>query len=283
MPHTPPPTDPALQLTGDLPRIKDATMLLAFTGWMDGGDVSTGTVRQLIDKTGAEPFAAIDPEPFCLLHIPGSMETAALFRPHVKIEDGVVTACSAGTNTLYASPLHRLIFFVGREPNFHWTRFGDILFDLAQRCDVRRLMFVGSFGGSVPHTREPRLYATVSDRRLLDDLKPMGVRPSHYSGPGSFATALVDRAARQHRDMISLVAEIPGYLQGINPLSIEAVIRRLSAILGLRLDLASLRAESTEWEIKVSEVVAKDEDLSKHIRDLEEAYDDELIGQPGEA
>ena len=38
-------------------------------------------------------------------------------------------------------------------------------------------------------------------------------------------------------EMTSLVAEIPGYLQGTNPLSIEAVTRRLTKILQLPLDL----------------------------------------------
>ena len=30
------------------PQLHKATMLLAFTGWMDGGDVSTGTVQRLV-------------------------------------------------------------------------------------------------------------------------------------------------------------------------------------------------------------------------------------------
>ena len=41
--------------------------------------------------------------------------------------------------------------------------FGDCVLELARRVGVRRVLFVGSFGGSVPHTREPRLYVTCSD------------------------------------------------------------------------------------------------------------------------
>ncbi len=32
----------------DTPTLKDGTLLLALTGWMDGGSVSTGTVKQLM-------------------------------------------------------------------------------------------------------------------------------------------------------------------------------------------------------------------------------------------
>ena len=55
--------------------------------------------------------------------------------------------------------------------------------------------------------------------------------------------------------MTSLVAEIPGYLHGTNPLSIAAVTRRLANILALSTDLDSLRTMATDWEMQVSSKV----------------------------
>src|SRR5579871_3977816 len=52
------------------PRLDRATLVLALTGWMDGGDVSTGTVQRLVDLLGARPIATIDPEPFYLYNFP---------------------------------------------------------------------------------------------------------------------------------------------------------------------------------------------------------------------
>jgi len=75
---------------GDFPKLNRATLVLAFTGWMDGGDVSTGTVKRLVHLLQAEPVANIDPEPFYLYNVPGSMEIAALYRPPVEIEDGLI-------------------------------------------------------------------------------------------------------------------------------------------------------------------------------------------------
>jgi proteasome assembly chaperone (PAC2) family protein len=80
-------------------------------------------------------------------------------------------------------------------------------------------------------------------------------------------------------EMVSLVAEIPGYLQGTNPASIEAVTRRLAKILQLPLDLDALRAASTEWELEVSNAVEQNEELSAKIRQLEEDYDNELLSE----
>jgi proteasome assembly chaperone (PAC2) family protein len=89
---------------------------------------------------------------------------------------------------------------------------------------------------------------------------------------------LLSQAAQHDIDMLSLVAEIPGYLQGINPMSIEAVTRRLAKLLNQPVDLDALRQASTGWELQVSEAVEKDAELAQTVRKLEEQYDNELIG-----
>ena len=261
----------------DCPKLDRATLVLAFSGWMDGGDVSTGTVRRLVDLLGARSVAEIDPEPFYLYNFPGSMELAALFRPNIKIEDGLVVSHEMPANTFSCHEPANLLLFLGKEPNLNWRAFGDCILELARQAGVRRVLFVGSFGGAVPHTREPRLYVTCSDARLLPEMGRYGMRRSAYEGPGSFASYLLTRAPSADLEMTSLVAEIPGYLQGRNPMSIEAVTRRLAKIFKLPLDLEALRAESTAWEMEVSRIVEADSDLSKTVRKLEEAYDNELL------
>ena len=262
---------------GDLPVLEEATLVLAFNGWMDGGDVSTGTVQRLVDLLEATPVAEIDSEPFLIYSFPGSMEMAALFRPHVEIEHGLTKTIDMPANTFYCHQPGNLLLFLGKEPNLRWKTFGECILDFARRANVTRILFVGSFGGSVPHTREPRLYTTCSDAELLPEMERYGVRRSNYEGPGSFTSYLMTRASSAGLRMVSLVAEIPGYLQGANPLSIEAVTRRLAKILKLPLDLDSLRTASTEWELHVSRVIEQDEELADRVRRLEQQYDDELL------
>jgi proteasome assembly chaperone (PAC2) family protein len=254
-----------------------ATLVLALGGWMDGGDVSTGTVHRLVDLLGAKAVAEIDPDPFYLYNVPGPMEIVALFRPRVKIEDGMVTSLELPANTFFCHEPANLFLFLGKEPNLRWKGFADAILEFTQRSGVRRILFIGSFGGSVPHTREPRLYATCSDSRLLPEMARYGFRRTGYEGPGSFSTYLLTRAVAEGLEMILMVAEIPGYLQGRNPMSIEAVTRRLAKILVLPLELGALRNESNEWEVKVSQAVEQNEELAKTVRELEEAYDDELL------
>jgi hypothetical protein len=85
------------------------------------------------------------------------------------------------------------------------------------------------------------------------------------------------RAAEHGIDMVSIAAEIPAYLQGANPLSIEAVTRRLNNILGIQVDLAPMRLASDEWEATITGMVAEDKKLASQIRKLEEEYDRDLL------
>ncbi len=259
------------------PAMPGATLVLAFGGWMDGGDVSTGTVSRLVDLLGAEPFAEIDPEPFYIYNFPGSMEVTSLFRPHIEIEDGLMKTVDMPSNTFYAHEPAGLVLFLGKEPHLRWRTFGDCVVRLAREVGVGRILFVGSFGGAVPHTRQPRLYVTSSDASLLQEMEPYGVRRSGYQGPGSFTSYLMTQATPAGLEMVSLVAEIPGYLQGTNPMSIEAVTRRLAKILKLSLDLDSLRTASTAWELQVSGAVEENEELAEKVHQLEQQYDDDLL------
>ncbi|HEY7088954.1 MAG TPA: PAC2 family protein [Tepidisphaeraceae bacterium] len=261
------------------PSLTDGTMLLALTGWMDGGHVSTGTVNGLMHGRAVAEIARIDPDPFYLYNFPGSMEVAAMFRPEVKYEDGLVKEFQLPQNVFHCDASANFVFFTGKEPNLRWQEFADCIFQVADEVNVSRIIFMGSFGGTVPHTREPRIFASVSHEHLRAPLKQQGFRLSDYSGPASFATMLLAQCDRHDIEMMSLVSEIPGYLQGVNPLSIEAVTRRLGAILNVPVQLDALRRASDEWEVQVTQAVEKDAELAETVRKLEEQYDNELIGE----
>ena len=261
----------------EIPKLRDATMLLALTGWMDGGAVSTGTVRSLMEGRTLTQIARIAPDPFYIYNFPGGMEISAIFRPNVRLKGGLIRELEMPTSTFLCDASINLVFFVGKEPNLRWQEFSDCIFEVARQAGVTRLIFMGSFGGTVPHTREPRMFASISHKSLRPMLKTYGVRPSDYKGPASFSTFLLAEAARHDVEMLILIAEIPGYLEGVNPLSIETVSRRLAKILNLPVDLDTMREASNAWEVQVTEAVEQDEQLTETVKKLEEAYDNDLL------
>ena len=261
----------------DLPQLDGGRMVLAFTGWMDGGDVSTGTVEWLIEQTDAEPFAEIDPEGFYIFNFPGSMEVSALFRPHVQIEEGLVQTYEPPENLFYRAPGQDLVLFLGKEPHLNWRAFRDAIFGMAQEMGVREVYFVGSVAGMVPHSREPRLRGAVGEARLKPQLEKAGVPFTDYEGPSSFSAYLLSEAPQHQVDMVNFVVEIPAYIQGRNPKGIEIVVRKLAALMAFDVDVESLREVSDQWEKRIDEAVNKRKDLAEHIHKLEEDYDHEVF------
>jgi proteasome assembly chaperone (PAC2) family protein len=259
------------------PALHEATLVLAFDGWMDGGSVSTGTVQRLVDLLEARPLAEIEPDSFYLYNFPGPMELAALFRPNIEIEEGLVKSIEMPSAQFSVHEAANLVLFLGKEPNLRWPTFADCILEVVSAVAVQRMLFVGSFGGSVPHTREPRLHVTCSHADMLPEMDPYALRRGSYEGPGSFSSYLMTRVQEVGVRMATLAAEIPGYLQGHNPVCIEAVTRRLAKILRLPLDLAPLRTSSTEWELAVTAAIEKDEEMVEKVREMEEAYDNDLL------
>jgi proteasome assembly chaperone (PAC2) family protein len=259
------------------PRLSEPSMVMGLSGWMDGGEVSTGLIATLVGKLGAQPLADIHSEGFYILNFPGSMEISSLFRPHVKIEEGLVTAFRGPTNSFFFSETHDLILFTGKEPNLNWSDYCACLLEVVAEFGVKVVYFAGSVAGLVPHTREPRLFASVSDESLKPILEQMGIRFSDYEGPASLVTYLTRLAADRGLKLVSLVAETPAYVQGRNHRCIEAVARRLAGMLNIQLNLDDLRALGDAVERRIDELVAKNEELSNRIRSLEEDYDNEVF------
>ena len=252
-------------------------MVIGFTGWMDGGEVSSGAIDWLASRLGAELISRVDTTASHLFSFPGSMEVASLFRPEVKIADGLVEAYYPPENTYRCSREHGVLLFKGHEPNFNWDAFAERMFAYARECGVELIVFVGSYSGAVPHTREPRIFCAASDAELKSDLANFGLRPACYEGPASFSTHLLAQARQQGFRMASIVAEIPAYIQGANPKGIEAVVRKLAAILGADLGLEDLRPVTDEWEKRIASVLAERAELAEFVHKLETDYDAEIF------
>jgi proteasome assembly chaperone (PAC2) family protein len=251
-------------------------MVMAFSGWMDGGDVSTGTIGYLVEKLEAKKIAEIEPDNFYIYNFPGSMEVSSLFRPHTRIEDGLVAIYQEPTNTLFCSEEHRVVLFSGKEPNVRWKEYAECILSLALGFNVAVIYFVGSVAGLVPHTRDPRWHSSISSDRLRRLLQQHDMKPTNYEGPASIVTYLTVLARAKGIGMASLVAEIPAYVQGENVKCIEAAARKVSEVLELAIDLRDLGERSEQFEKTLNETLLEKPDLSEHIKKLENDYDREV-------
>jgi proteasome assembly chaperone (PAC2) family protein len=205
------------------------------------------------------------------------MEMTSLFRPYTKIQNGLIKELWWPENLFFSDQANNLIFFLGREPNFGWKEFSDCFYSLCSQFAVEEAYFIGSVAGLLPHTREPLFSWSVSDKKFKQQLQNFGIRFLNYRGPASFITYLTANAADHKISMASLVATVPAYVQGNNPICIEAVVRRLLSLLGLHLDIQKMRSASDEFEKKLTDAVQKEPELVRQIRKMEENYDNEIF------
>lgn len=264
------------------PTLENTRMVLGFSGWMNGGSVSTGVIEYLKNNLKAKKFAEIDPKNFHIFNLPGTMEQVAQFRPYCKIQNGFLTDFQYPQNEFFYDEKNNLIFFSGKEPNLRWDEYADCIFELGEKFDVKRMYFIGSVAGPIPHTREPRISCYVSSEQQKAQLKDYDVRFTNYEGPASITTLLTKLSKEKGIEMINFVAEIPIYVQTRNPKGIKAITKRLIKLLDIDTELGELFKRSDEFEKNMNELVAKQPKLAEQVKKLEENYDKEFFDQKGD-
>ncbi len=263
------------------PSLETPPMVLGFSGWMDGGSVSTGTIKYLKNKLKAKKFAEIDHKNFYIFNLPGTMQQVAQFRPYTKIKDGLLTDFQYPQNEFFYHGKNNLILFSGKEPHLKWDEYASCIFELGEKFDVKRMYFLGSVAGPTPHTREPRVSCSVSSEEQKAQLKDYDLRFTNYEGPASITTLLTELSKEKGVKMTSFVAETPIYVQTKNPKCMKAIAKRLVKLLGIDIDLGDLSRMSNEFEKNINQLVAKQPKLAEQIKKLEENYDKEFFDQKG--
>lgn len=280
------------------PTVPCPRLIMGLGGWMDGGEVSTGTVQHLVAAFDAERCAEIDPLDFYVLNFPASlgslaivsdgeravvrainpMEHAATFRPHTRIRDGLVEHVSHHPGAFWYAPAQGLLLFSAEEPHLRWSTYAELLLDFAEDCGVTDAYFVGSVASPVPHTREPRVHCCYSSRSLRERRRRPDTALSEYEGPASFSTYLLQVAEQRGLDFQTIVVEIPHYPFLQIPIYAPAILRALDLLAdftGIVTDTSGLR-ELTEKTMRgLRELMEENQEFAELVQKLERAYDRE--------
>jgi predicted ATP-grasp superfamily ATP-dependent carboligase len=282
----------------DRPTVPCPRMIMGLGGWMDGGEVSTGTIRHLVAALDAERCAEIDPLDFYVLNFPAAvaslaivsdgehavvravnpMEHAATFRPHTRIRDGLVEHVSHHPGIFWHATAQGLLLFSAEEPHLRWGSYAETLLDFAEDCGVREIYFVGSVASPVPHTREPRVYCCYSSPELRERRSRPDINLSEYEGPASFTTYLLPLADRRGIDFQTIVVEIPHYPFLQIPIYAPAILRALDLLAdltGVQTDTTGLRELREKTMEGLKELMDENRDFRELVEKLERAYDRE--------
>ncbi len=271
----------------DKPELIAPYILVGLKGWLNAGEVSTGSIDYLRRKLDAHPFASIEPTGFYVYQIPSSTAEQTL-RPLVKIKDGLVRKLDLPRNEFYfwkSGAARDLILFLGVEPNLDWPAYAQAIVEVARQFKAPRIYCLGGIFDQVPHTRQTRIMATVSHPRVKDELKTFS-RFTEYEGPSSFNTMLISVAREQGMEMAGISARTPLYIQDLNTKACYDLLKNIITLAGLDIDLSDLRVAGETLVEMMDRAFSENATAQEQLKKLEEQFDatvgEEPLQVPGE-
>ena len=225
--------------------------------WSDGGDISSGLPRYLIEKLSARKIGEMS-EYVNLMCYPFQVAgTHDAYRPRVSFRDGLPTADMHRENAFYDAG-DGLIIFRGEEP---WQRidiYGQAFFEAIKELGVSRTASVEGYNGPAPPELERNVNCVFSMPDMKEELEKLGIGFSSYgserrAGP-TIGMAMVTMAHYHHPgvEMVRMGAMAPMYpflTRSNEQVGIQRdhrafydIMRRLKAMFGLTIDLGELES-----------------------------------------
>lgn len=239
------------------PRLRNARMVVGWT--MDVGGVGSVVTNFLIEQSGAEPFAEIEPVDFFSLG-------------GVTVINDIVQFPEA---RFYACPEKNLIIFRSMQPDHNWHRFFESVLEVARAHRVKEVYTVGSMVAFGPHTAPRQIFGTPNSPRMKKDLAPFGVvrEVDFETPPGGVPTlnSFFLWEARQRRLRgANFWAPVPFYLMSTpDSASHLALLDLINRCLKLDLDTTSIAAATIAQNEKIARIRADDPAVDSTIGKLE--------------
>jgi len=241
-------------------------LVVAFRGLFDAAGSATSAVEWLAERLDGVEVGDVDPETFF---------DFTQQRPVVEFADDGERRIRWAENRILAvrtpEGQRDLLLLSGTEPHLRWRTFSKALLEVADRTGCRLVATLGSMSGMTPHTRPPAVTASCANREMADRL---GLDGPSYTGPTGVVGVLHDTLDRAGVPIISLRSSVPYYLPDApNPKATRALLRRFEQVTTIETAFADLDGPAAEWQDRVDEAVAHNDEVRSHVLRLEEQMD----------
>ena len=248
------------------PDLHKPYLIIGFEGWPNAAEVSSYALEYLLEKLEAKQFASMPTESFYQL---------SSSRPEAIIQEGKLVELKYPHRHFYYARQtfsNDLILFYGIEPHLQWTRYADLVLDLAERFDVDQMFTVGGTYDFIPHTYPPLISALFNREDLREKVVQAGLGLTEYKGPISIHTFILEAARKRGLKAVSLWGHAPQYLQTRNVKVIHSVLKSLVNLTKMEIDLSELEKASGHFDVQVNHLVEQDPKIQEVISKLEESY-----------
>lgn len=238
--------------------VRRASLVLAVSGWVDAGLVATNAAAALTRE--GRTVAEFNPD---------EIYDYRSSRPQVDLSGGgttdvrwpslALTAVSQGTTDL--------LVLSGAEPNLKWRAIASELARLASTVEVGRVISLGAVPAAVPHTRPTPIMVTSDD----PDIPPVGLPEATFTVPGAIVNVIGHEIRREAKATdVGFWAQIPHYVSGEYWPGTVALLERVSATLGLAVDLEEMSRAAAEQRSRLDAVTNERPEARAYVRRLEE-------------
>jgi len=261
MSHVEPELPPGFVLLDEQP-LRNPLLILAYSGWSDGGDAASTAIRYLCEGLAATPFARMDGEEYY---------DFTVVRPQVSTDaDGGRRIDWPDQQFLVwrgSEPdVPDLLLSLGEEPHLKWRTFTRNLAAFARAVGVERVLTLGAYLADVIYSQPTRVSMTSSDPEWTAAYE---LRPPRYEGATGILTVLADALRGCAISSAMLWAPIPHYVAARpNPRGALALLERVEFVTGRDLELERLREMATEFDDEVSQTISSDPELAAYVREL---------------
>ena len=245
----------------ELPKLRQPTLLLAFSGWNDASSSATTAASYICEELGGAEFASIESDNFYNFQD---------MRPMVTLDEDGMREITWPANTFYACETPRLandlILFVGAEPHLQWKSFTRLILSVAQQCDVRMVVTLGALLADVYHRNAVKITGSSTDLELAARL---GLKRSGYEGPTGIVGILNNLFRDEKLPAVSVWANVPHYVNvSPNPKAALALVRRLSEFLSLDVSYSDLEIGSQDFDDKVERALESNKAVKEYVDEL---------------
>ena len=260
--------------------------------WSDGGGISGGLPRYLIEKLGAKKIGELGSTVSSMCYpfqVAGTHDT---YRPLVAYEDGLPSQPMHRENYFYDAG-NGLIIFRGEEPWLRLDIFADAFFQAIKDLGITQTAAVEGVNGPVPPEMERRITCVYSRPEMRTVLDKYGVQFSSYGSTGrrgpTIAMALVTWAHYNYPDLdmfrMGAMAPMYPFITAENEQiaihrdhrSFYDIMRRLKALFKLDIDLSELETrgknESEELQERLDKISGTNPEAKQLIERVKSDYE----------
>ena len=228
--------------------------------WSNGGRISSGLPRYLIDKNGGRQIGQMTEYVNRMCYPFQVAGTHDAFRPAAAFHEGLPSSAMTRQNAFYEIG-SGLLVFLGEEPWYRLDIYAEAFFTAIKDLGIRQTVAVEGVNGPAPPDLERRITCVYSRADMKEQLERYGVQFSSYGSRGrqgpTIGMALVSLAHFEYSDveMFRMGAMAPMYpfmTNNNNQLGITQdhrayydILRRLRSLFDIEMDLAELEQMGT--------------------------------------